>query len=106
MVFNFWQVSILAPISNIAVSWTIPLTMVLGFISVIVHFVYPLWWIIIWYLTWIFLKWDIMIVHFFWKLEWSLLKFDFWIYETQIEIFYYLMLLFLIIWFRKKEEQV
>ncbi|MFC1797665.1 ComEC/Rec2 family competence protein [Patescibacteria group bacterium] len=42
MIFSFGQVSILAPFSNIAVTWTIPLAMLFGFISVIVHFVYPL----------------------------------------------------------------
>jgi hypothetical protein len=42
MIFSFGQVSILAPFANIAVTWTIPLAMLFGFISVIVHFVYPL----------------------------------------------------------------
>ena len=104
MIFSFGQVSILAPFSNIAVTWTIPIAMIFGFISVIVHFVYPLWWIIIWYITWIFLKWDIMIVHFFWNLEWSLLTLDLWIYKTHLEILYFIILIFLIFWFRKKEQ--
>jgi len=103
MIFNFGQVSILVPFSNIAVTWTIPLAMIFGFLSIIVHFVYPLWWIIIWYITWIFLKWDITVVHLFWNLDWSLLKFDLWIYSTQIEILYFIILIFLIIRFRKKE---
>ena len=103
MIFNFGQVSILAPFSNIAVTWTIPLAMIFGFLSVIVYFVYPIWWIIIWYITWIFLKWDIMVVHFFWNLDWSLLKIDFWIYKNQLEITYFIIFIFLIIYFRKKE---
>jgi competence protein ComEC len=103
MIFNFGQVSILAPISNIAVTWTIPLAMIFGFLSILVHFVYPMWWIIIWYITWIFLKWNIMVVHFFWNLEWSLIKFNLWNYSTHIEILYFVILLFIIIWFRKKE---
>ena len=103
MIFNFGQVSILAPFSNIAVTWTIPIAMIFGFLSIVVYFVYPIWWIIIWYITWIFLKWDIMIVHFFWNLDWSLIKFNLWIYSNHIEILYFIILLFIIIWFRKKK---
>ena len=105
MILNFGQVSMLSPFANIAVTWTIPLAMMFGFISTIVYFVYPLWWIVTWYLTWIFLKWDIIVVHFFGKLEWSIIKLDFWIYKNYIEIIYFLVLIFLIIWFRKKEEK-
>jgi competence protein ComEC len=104
MIFNFGQVSILAPFSNIAVTWTIPLAMIFGFLSILVHFVYPLWWIIIWYITWIFLKWDIIVVHFFWNLEWALLKINIWTYSTHLEILYFIILIFLIIWFRKREQ--
>jgi len=103
MIFNFGQVSILAPFANIAVAWTIALAMTFGFISIIVYFVHPFAWIILWYLTWIFLKWDITVVHFFWKQEWSLIKFDLWIYKYHIEILYFMILIFVIIWFRKKE---
>jgi competence protein ComEC len=42
MIFNFGQVSIMAPFANIAVAWTIPLAMLLGFLSIIVYFVYPI----------------------------------------------------------------
>lgn len=104
MILNFGQMSILAPFSNIAVTWTIPLAMLLGFSSIIVHIVYPLGGIIVWYFAWILLKWNIMVVHFFWKLEWSIIKFDFWIYKYHLEILYFLVLIFLIIWFREKEE--
>ena len=103
MIFNFGQVSILAPFANIAVTWTIPIAMLIGFLSIFVYFVYPLWWIIVWYLTWILLKWDIIVVHFFWNLDWSILKYNFWIYKTHIEITYFIILIFLIIYFRKKE---
>jgi len=106
MMINFGQVSILAPFSNIAVTWTIPIAMLLGFISIIVHLVYPITWIIVWYITWLLLKWDIMIVHFFWKLEWSVLKVDFWIYKYHLEIMYFMILIFLIIWFREKKENI
>jgi len=106
MIFNFGQVSIMAPFANIAVAWTIPLAMFLGFLSIIVYFVSPLFWTFVWYITWIFLKWDILIVHFFWKLDWSLIAINFWIYKNHAQILYFAILIFLILWFRKKEETV
>ncbi|MFK7780276.1 MAG: ComEC/Rec2 family competence protein [Candidatus Gracilibacteria bacterium] len=104
MILNFGQMSILAPFSNIAVTWTIPIAMLFGFISIIVYIVYPFAGIIVGYITWILLKWDIMVVHFFGKLEWSILKIDFGIYKYHLEVLYFLILIFLIIWFRKKED--
>jgi len=106
MIFNFGQVSIMAPFANIAVAWTIPLAMLLGFLSIIVYFVYPIFWLIVWYFTWIFLKWDILVVHFFWKLDWAILEIDLWIYKNHAQILYFAILIFLILWFRKKEETI
>ncbi len=101
--FNFGQVSIISPLANIAVWWTLPISMLLGFISIFVYYVFNIAWIFIWYLTWIFLKWDISVIHFFWKQEWSLIQYDFWIYKNYIEIIYFIILIFVIIYFRKKE---
>lgn len=105
MILNFGQMSILAPFSNIAVTWTIPLAMLLGFTSIIVHIVYPLGGIIVWYFAWILLKWDIIVIHFFWKLKWSIIKFDFWVYKYHLEILYFLVLIFLIILFRETQKE-
>lgn len=104
IILNFWQVSILSPFANIAVAWTISLAMILWFLSIVVYYVYPFLWIIIWYFTWIFLKWDILMVNFFWKQEWAILKINLWIYKYHIEILYFLILIFIIIWFRKKDN--
>ena len=101
MIFNFWQISLMSPFANIAVSWTIPIAMSLWFLSILVYFIYPLLWVIVWYLTWIFLKWDILVVHFFWQLDWAILQVDFWIYKNHIQILYFAVLIFLIFWFRK-----
>lgn len=106
MIFNFGQLSILSPLANVAVTWTIPFAMIFGFLSIIVYIVYPIAWIIVWYITWIFLKWDIIVVHFFWKLDFYIIKFDFWIYKNYIVLLYFMIIVFLIIWFRKKEEQI
>jgi hypothetical protein len=106
MLFNFWQVSILSPFANISVTWTIPIAMLLGFISIIVYLVSPLFWEIIWYLTWLLLKFDMLVVDFFWNLEFSVFKYDFWIYRTEFLILYFLISIFLLLYFnaKKKEE--
>jgi competence protein ComEC len=41
MMFQFGQVSLLAPLANIAVTWTIPIAMLLGFLSLCLFLVFP-----------------------------------------------------------------
>ena len=102
MIFNFGQLSILAPFANVAVTWTIPIAMLLWFLSILAYFINPMFWHIIWYLDWVLLKWDILMVNFFWTREFALIKFDFWIYRNYLEILYFVILIFLIVYFRKK----
>lgn len=104
MIFNFGQVSILSPIANIAVTWTIPMAMLLWFLSIIVYFIYPTLGFIIWYFDWILLKWDILMVNFFGTRDFALLKFNFWIYRNYLEILYFIILIFLIMYFRKNKK--
>lgn len=101
MLFNFWQVSIIAPISNILVIWTIPLSMFLWFLSIIFYQINSLIWISIWYITWVFLKWDILIVNYLWSSSFSNIKYDFWIYKYYYEIIYFIIIIFIILWFKK-----
>jgi hypothetical protein len=78
--------------------------MLLWFVSIIVHFVHPFLWILVWYFTWVFLKWDIIMVHFFGKLDWAILNIDLWLYKNHAQIIYFACVIFLIFWFRKKED--
>lgn len=106
MLFNFGQISILSPISNVLVTWTIPIAMLLWFLSVILYLINPFLWYLIWYLDWIFLKWDMLVVNFFWTKEFSVLKYDFgenWIY---IQILYFILLVFLILFFRTRNKNL
>lgn len=104
MLFNFWQVSILSPFANISVTWTIPIAMLLGFISIIVYFVSPIFWEIIWFFTWLLLKFDMVMVDFFGNLEFSVFKYDFWIYKNEFLILYFIISVFILLITRKKEE--
>jgi hypothetical protein len=100
MIFNFWQVSFLAPIANVLVTWTIPIAMFLWFLSIIAYILYPILWSIVGFFAWIFLKYDISIVHFFWKLDFAILKVNFWIYSNYLEILYFVILIFLIAYYK------
>ncbi len=105
MIFNFWQISFLAPISNVLVTWTIPIAMFLWFLSILIYWFSAFLWGIIWYITWILLKYDITIVHIFWNMDFAILKFDFWIYSSYLEIFYFVVLIFAVMYFKKVEEE-
>ena len=101
MIFNFGQLSIMSPFANIAVTWTIPISMALGFISIIFYYISPIAWEISWYFARIFLKFDMLMVDFFWNLDFSVVEFDFWIYKTQLFILYFLIMIFLVLYFRE-----
>ena len=101
ILFNFWQLSLLSPFANIAVTWTIPLAMLWGFLSICVDFVYHSLSIWISYFTWVLLAWDIKIVHFFGGLDWAIIHSDLWIYKYSFEILYFVVLIFLVSYFRE-----
>lgn len=103
MIVNFWQLSIIAPISNILVAWTIPLAMLLWFLSIIFYQLIPIIWIIIWYFAYLLLRWDILIVNVFWSSSWSIISFNLWFYKDYLSILYFLILIFIIIWFKKSK---
>jgi len=104
IIFNFGQVSILSPIANIAVAWTIPLAMIWWFISLLVDYVHHWFWIWLSYLTWVLLAWDIKIVHLFGGLDWAIIKYEPWIYKNTFQIFYFMILIFLINYFSTERK--
>jgi hypothetical protein len=101
MMFNFGQISLVAPLSNVLVSWTIPIVMLIWFVSLIFYSISPISWMIIGYLARILLRWDILIVNTFWEFKYSIIKYDFGEYKWYLEIIYLLILIFIIMWFKK-----
>lgn len=85
MIFQFGQVSILAPFANIAVTWTIPLAMLLGFLSLLWYMIFPDLGFLIAFFDWILLRYDMMIVGFFGNIEWALVPFDFGVYAPYLQ---------------------
>ncbi|MDA7494865.1 ComEC/Rec2 family competence protein, partial [Candidatus Gracilibacteria bacterium] len=105
MLFNFGQVSILSPLANISVTWTIPIAMLLGFITIIVYIVSPFIGEIFGYLTWILLKFDMLMVQFFGNLEFSVLKYNFGVYKTEFLILYFIFSTYLLLYFQTKKRE-
>lgn len=101
MLFNFGQISIISPLSNLLVIWTIPIAMLFWFLSIILYSITPILWIVIGYIAWILLKWDILIVNYFWSSIYSTIKYNFWEYKLYYELLYFFILSFIILWFKK-----
>jgi len=103
MLFQFWQIPLLSPIANIAVTWTIPIAMLLWTISLILELIYiPLWeaWA---YITWIFLRYDMLIVESFWGLDQFILKMNVWYYKNYLQALYFILLSYIVIMYHMRK---
>jgi len=100
MMFQFGQISLLAPIANIAVTWTIPLAMLWWALTLIVDFISPALWEILWYLTWILLRYDIAMVELFWNIDSALLRFDFGPYASYLQAWYFILLIYFLAYYQ------
>ena len=105
MMFNFGQVSFLAPIANVLVTWTIPLAMLLGFLSVLWYIIHPELWVFIWFFDWLFLRYDMLIVYIFWNFEFSLIKIDLGEISVYLEAIYFITLVFLVVFFQSEKTR-
>ncbi|MDD3303283.1 MAG: ComEC/Rec2 family competence protein, partial [Candidatus Gracilibacteria bacterium] len=95
-IFNFGQLVLLTPISNILISWNISFVMLFGFLSILGYFITPFFGIILGFFSYIFLKFDLSIIHYFGKLDNFIIKTDFGDYSLYFEIIYFIFLGFLI----------
>jgi len=100
MMFQFGQISLLAPLANIAVTWTIPLAMLWWTLTLIIDFISPVLWELIWYLTWILLRYDIAMVELFGNIDQALLRLDFWAYSNYLQVLYFMMLIYFLAYYQ------
>lgn len=105
MIFGFWQVSIIAPLTNLLVSWSIPIAMLFWSLSLLWFAIFEKIWIFFWFLTFLFLKWNIEIVNFFWNKDFSIIKTNFWEYSWYFQIIYFLIMIFIILYFEKEKQE-
>ncbi|MBW7954719.1 ComEC/Rec2 family competence protein [Candidatus Gracilibacteria bacterium] len=106
MLFNFGQVSIFSPIANMLVGGMIPFTMLFGFLTIILNFVSTSLGFLLGFITYFLLKYIIIIANFFGNLDFSLFKLDFGDFNIYAEILYFLILIFLIIYFKIDKKAI
>ncbi len=106
MIFNFGQMSILAPIANMLVAWSIPFAMLFGFLSILAYIINPFFGYIIWFWEYFLLKWTTSVGYLFGGFDFALLQVDLWAYWVYFQIVYFLIALFLIFVFQKDLKQL
>lgn len=104
MIFNFWQISILAPITNMLVGGIIPFSMFFGFLSVLWDLILDKIWFIFGFINYFLLKYVVFIANYFWALKFAVYKIDLWVHAIYLEILYFMILVFLIIYFKQEKS--
>ena len=102
MLVNFGQLSLIAPVSNLMVAWTIGPAMLFWFLSLIL---FPLSYFIsltVAYITWVLLKWDMIMVKTFWTMEQAIVHYDFSYYKSEFLMIYFLCFVFYMWWHKKR----
>lgn len=103
MLHNFWQISVLAPIANMLVAWTIPFAMFFGMLSIIAHKVFIPIAYVIWYWEYFLLKWTTSIAHYFWDFHLTIVQVELGNYWYYFQGMYFIVVIFLILYFKKSE---
>lgn len=97
MIISFWQISIVAPITNMLVAWTIPIAMLFWFISILLLDIMNYISYLFWFIAYLLLKWDIFIVNIFWEAKYSILNMNFIEHKELLALIYFLILIILIL---------
>ena len=106
MLINFSYISLIAPISNLLVVWTLSPIMLFGMLSLVFSFFWDFWAYLLSFLTYIFLHYDILLVHFFWSLPGNIFEIELGNYKVLFAILYYLSITFLVLYFQEKRSSI
>ena len=106
LLVNFWQVSLISPIANIAIVPFIPMVMLGGFFSIVVALFSTQMGIIAWFPTWLWLSYILDTVAWFGNLSYASIVVDLGIYTYIFEIGYLLIIIFLIVYFQEESEDI
>ena len=101
MLFSFWKVALISPISNMLVGWVIPFAMFFWFLSIIWAYINNYLWYLIWYIEYFLLKYVNTVAIYFWNIKNWTFSYDFWILWIYFQILYFMILVFLILYFSK-----
>lgn len=102
MIFSFWKISFLSPVSNMLVWWIIPISMLLWLLSILWNIIHEKIWFILWFPTYFLLKFVNIVAEYFWNLSFSVFEFNYKDFFPYLEISYFLILIFLIVYFQKE----
>lgn len=96
--FQFWQISLLTPLANIAVSWTVPIIMISWALSLLVDAFIPWFTYIFSFPAWLLLKFDITMVNFFWTQSWAIIESNAWEYALYFQLIYLSVVLYILLY--------
>lgn len=99
---NFWQLPLLSPISNILTTPLIPLTMLVGFLSILFDIFSHTFAVWFGFIGWGLLEYILQVAHFFASLKNTILQADIAEYSIFILSGYYLFLIYLILFWKLK----
>ena len=92
--FQFGQISLLTPIANMLVAWTIPLIMLWGAFLLLVDTFSQSIALFLSYPIWILLRFDIWVVEIIGSQDWSLIRSPLWVYNSYAQIVYLICLFY------------
>jgi competence protein ComEC len=102
LIYNFGQITILSPISNILILPLIPLITILGFVFAFLGIFFQSLGQILSWLAYLMLSYVIKIIDFFSKISWAYLEFK--NVSFVFVIIFYLILGFIIIWLQQRQK--
>lgn len=104
VLINFWKISVISIITNILVLPIIPINMLFWWLSIIWYYINTKLWIMIWYISYLSLKYVLFIVGFFWKLSIATINIDLTCYKEIFFVLYYFILIFIVLITKNKNN--
>ncbi|MCH8518537.1 ComEC/Rec2 family competence protein [Candidatus Gracilibacteria bacterium] len=101
--FQFGQISLLTPLANMLVAWTIPLAMLGGALILLIDAFSPSVASFLSFPLWILLRFDMLVVELIGTQDWALVKSNFGAYSTQLQILYLLLLGYILTYYYLKK---
>ncbi len=103
--FQFWQVSLLTPLANMLVAWTIPPAMLWGAVVLFVDSLFPTLAAYLSFPVWVLLRFDMFIVESIGTMEWAIVVSPFWAHNSELQILYLVILVYIIAYFSLKKQR-
>jgi competence protein ComEC len=100
---NFGQISIIAPLSNIAIVPIIPLVMLSGFLSLLAGYFSPYIGVVLGFPTWMGLSYILNGIKWFGEFSYATVPINLGLHQYFFEILYFMIIVFIILFFHQKE---